>query len=116
VGNAAAAVSISGNGSSWGAWTTYTSGAYSGRASHTGAARTRVIWRLTGAALLRKRRPERNTAERAEAPAGNYPRGLSVFATGMARLGVARPPAATFPKGSGGWPLARVTVAVWVWP
>jgi len=30
-GNAEAAVSISGNGSSWGAWTTYTSGAYSGR-------------------------------------------------------------------------------------
>ena len=31
LGNAEAAVSISGNGSSWGAWTTYTSGAYSGR-------------------------------------------------------------------------------------
>jgi LysM repeat protein len=31
LGNAEAAVSISGNGSNWGAWTTYTSGAYSGR-------------------------------------------------------------------------------------
>jgi LysM repeat protein len=31
LGNAEAAVSISSNGSSWGAWTTYTSGAYSGR-------------------------------------------------------------------------------------
>ncbi len=31
LGNARAAVSISGGGSSWGAWTTYTSGAYSGR-------------------------------------------------------------------------------------
>jgi LysM repeat protein len=30
LGNAEAAVSISGNGSNWGAWTTYTSGAYSG--------------------------------------------------------------------------------------
>ena len=30
-GNARAAVSISGNGSNWGAWTTYTSGAYVGR-------------------------------------------------------------------------------------
>ena len=31
LGNARAAVSISNGGSSWGAWTTYTSGAYSGR-------------------------------------------------------------------------------------
>jgi len=31
LGNAEAAVSISGNGGDWGAWTTYTSGAYSGR-------------------------------------------------------------------------------------
>ena len=31
LGNAEAAVSISGNGSNWGAWTTYTSGAYAGR-------------------------------------------------------------------------------------
>ena len=31
LGNARAAVSISGGGSSWGAWTTYTTGAYSGR-------------------------------------------------------------------------------------
>ena len=31
LGSAEAAVSISGNGSNWGAWTTYTSGAYSGR-------------------------------------------------------------------------------------
>ena len=31
LGNAEAAVSISSNGTSWGAWTTYTSGAYSGR-------------------------------------------------------------------------------------
>ena len=31
LGNAEAAVSISGNGSSWGPWTTYTSGAYAGR-------------------------------------------------------------------------------------
>ena len=31
LGNAEGAVSISGNGSSWGAWTTYTSGAYAGR-------------------------------------------------------------------------------------
>jgi len=31
LGNAEAAISISGNGSNWGAWTTYTSGAYSGR-------------------------------------------------------------------------------------
>ena len=31
LGNARSAVSISGNGSNWGAWTTYTSGAYSGK-------------------------------------------------------------------------------------
>jgi len=31
IGNAKAAISISGNGSHWGAWTTYTSGAYRGR-------------------------------------------------------------------------------------
>jgi soluble lytic murein transglycosylase-like protein len=31
LGSAEAAVSISGNGSNWGAWTTYTSGAYSDR-------------------------------------------------------------------------------------
>jgi LysM repeat protein len=31
IGNAKAAISISGNGSHWGAWTTYTSGAYHGR-------------------------------------------------------------------------------------
>ena len=31
MGNAAAAVSISGNGGNWGPWTTYTTGAYSGR-------------------------------------------------------------------------------------
>jgi hypothetical protein len=31
LGNAKSAISISGNGSNWGAWTTYTSGAYSGK-------------------------------------------------------------------------------------